>query len=66
MEKVFEIYIKTTPEQLWKAVTDSKMRAKYSFGVGTDSDQTPIYRAGCSSLMTSYARAPTASSTAVG
>src|SRR5687767_4738818 len=31
MEKVFEIYIKTTPERLWQALTDSEMRAKYSF-----------------------------------
>src|SRR2546427_2388205 len=38
MEKVFEIYIKTTPERLWEAITDSAMRAKYNFGVGTDSD----------------------------
>jgi uncharacterized protein YndB with AHSA1/START domain len=35
MEKVFEIYIKTTPERLWQAITDPKMRAKYSFGVET-------------------------------
>src|SRR6266487_3414237 len=26
MEKVFEIYIKTTPERLWQAITDSEMR----------------------------------------
>lgn len=38
---VFEIYIKTTPERLWEAITDPKMRAKYSFGVRTDSDWTP-------------------------
>jgi len=25
MEKVFEIYIKTTPERLWEAITDSEM-----------------------------------------
>jgi uncharacterized protein YndB with AHSA1/START domain/DNA-binding transcriptional ArsR family regulator len=37
---VFEIYIKTTPERLWEAITDREMRAKYSFGVGTDSDWT--------------------------
>jgi uncharacterized protein YndB with AHSA1/START domain len=37
---VFEIYIKTTPERLWEAITDSKMRAKYSFGVGTESEWT--------------------------
>jgi uncharacterized protein YndB with AHSA1/START domain/DNA-binding transcriptional ArsR family regulator len=40
MEKVFEIYIKTTPERLWQAITDKEMRAKYSFGVGVDSDWT--------------------------
>jgi uncharacterized protein YndB with AHSA1/START domain len=35
---VFEIYIKTTPERLWEAITDPEMRAKYSFGVSTTSD----------------------------
>ena len=38
MEKVFEIYIKTTPDRLWEAITDSEMRAKYTFGVGIRSD----------------------------
>ena len=38
MEKVFEIYIKTTPERLWEAIIDSEMRAKYTFGVGIRSD----------------------------
>ncbi|MFI5007461.1 MAG: SRPBCC family protein [Solirubrobacterales bacterium] len=33
MEKVFEIYIKTTPERLWKAIVDEEMRSKYSFGL---------------------------------
>src|SRR5438132_13739653 len=28
MEKVFEIYIKTTPESLWQAITDSELRRK--------------------------------------
>ena len=41
MEKVFEIYIKTTPERLWEAITDSDMRRKYSFGVGVTTDWTP-------------------------
>jgi uncharacterized protein YndB with AHSA1/START domain len=41
MEKVFEIYIKTTPERLWEAITDSEVRAKYNFGVGVRSDWTP-------------------------
>jgi uncharacterized protein YndB with AHSA1/START domain/DNA-binding transcriptional ArsR family regulator len=40
MEKVFEIYIKTTPERLWEAITDREMRAKYNFGVGVESDWT--------------------------
>ena len=35
---VFEIYIKTTPERLWEAITDRDLRARYSFGVGTESD----------------------------
>jgi len=38
MEKVFEIYIKTTPEQLWNAITDPEIRAKYQFGAGVSSD----------------------------
>src|SRR5216684_178410 len=33
MVKVFEIYIKTTPERLWEAITDPDLRAKYTFGV---------------------------------
>src|SRR5215216_2507890 len=41
MEKVFEIYIKTTPERLWEAITDSESRQKYNFGVGTNSYWTP-------------------------
>jgi uncharacterized protein YndB with AHSA1/START domain len=41
MEKVFEIYIKTTPERLWEAIIDGEMRQKYSFGVGTSSDWSP-------------------------
>ncbi|MCW3034067.1 MAG: ArsR family transcriptional regulator [Solirubrobacterales bacterium] len=41
MEKVFEIYIKTTPERLWQAITDSELRRRYTFGVGVESDWTP-------------------------
>jgi uncharacterized protein YndB with AHSA1/START domain len=41
MEKVFEIYIKTTPERLWEAITTSELRQKYNFGVGVESDWTP-------------------------
>jgi uncharacterized protein YndB with AHSA1/START domain/DNA-binding transcriptional ArsR family regulator len=40
MEKVFEIYIKTTPERLWQAITDPEMRRKYNFGVIVGSDWT--------------------------
>jgi uncharacterized protein YndB with AHSA1/START domain len=45
---VFEIYIKTTPEQLWEAITNPQQRAAYSFGVAPESDWTPgsTYRAG--------------------
>jgi uncharacterized protein YndB with AHSA1/START domain len=41
MEKVFEIYIKTTPERLWEAITSDELRRKYTFGVGITSDFTP-------------------------
>jgi len=41
MEKVFEIYIKTTPERLWEAITNEEMRRKYNFGVGVRSDWKP-------------------------
>jgi len=41
MEKVFEIYIRTTPERLWEAITDREIRAKYHFGVQVTSDWTP-------------------------
>ncbi len=41
MEKVFEIYIKTTPERLWEAITEPELRRRYSFGVGVDSEWVP-------------------------
>ena len=41
MEKVFEIYIKTTPERLWEAITDPEIRSKYTFGARVTSDWTP-------------------------
>jgi uncharacterized protein YndB with AHSA1/START domain len=41
MEKVFEIYIKTSPERLWEAITSGELRQKYTFGVGVSSDWTP-------------------------
>ena len=38
---VFEVFIKTTPERLWEAITDPEQRKRYSFGVETHSDWTP-------------------------
>jgi len=40
MEKVFEIYIKATPERVWEAITNPDLRARYSFGVRVSSDWT--------------------------
>ncbi|MGM0928217.1 MAG: ArsR/SmtB family transcription factor [Actinomycetota bacterium] len=41
MEKIFEIYIRTTPEKLWEAITDSEIRSKYTFGNRIETDWTP-------------------------
>jgi len=41
MEKVFEIYIKTTPERLWDAIVNPEIRAKYNFGAAVASEWTP-------------------------
>jgi uncharacterized protein YndB with AHSA1/START domain len=41
MEKVFEIYIRTTPERLWEAITDPDIRSKYQFGTRVASDWSP-------------------------
>ena len=41
MEKVFEIYIKATPERVWAAITDPEIRANYNFGAGMYGDWTP-------------------------
>lgn len=38
MEKIYEIYIRTTPERLWAAITDPEERAKYQFGNRIESD----------------------------
>ncbi|WP_043498634.1 ArsR/SmtB family transcription factor [Georgenia sp. SUBG003] len=40
MEKIFEIYIRTTPERLWEAITDGETRSKYQFGARVVSDWT--------------------------
>lgn len=41
MQKLYEIYIKTTPEKLWDALTNPDLRSKYNFGVRVESDWTP-------------------------
>jgi uncharacterized protein YndB with AHSA1/START domain/DNA-binding transcriptional ArsR family regulator len=48
-DRVFEIYIKTTPERLWEAITDDEQRRTYSFGVGVRSDWAPGSRIEASS-----------------
>ena len=40
MEKVFEIYIRTSPERLWEAITDGEIRGKFQFGMRVESDWT--------------------------
>ncbi len=40
MEKVYELYIKTTPDLLWRAVVDPDIRAAYNFGVRMTSEWT--------------------------
>src|ERR1700683_4192199 len=40
MEKVYEIFIKTSPERLWEAIVDPEIRAKYNFGAAVNSDWT--------------------------
>jgi uncharacterized protein YndB with AHSA1/START domain/biotin operon repressor len=41
MEKVFEIYIRTTPERLWEAITDPEIHRNYHFGTEFVTDWTP-------------------------
>ncbi len=41
MERVYEIFIKTTPERLWEAITNPEMRSKYTFGCVVTSAWTP-------------------------
>ncbi len=41
MEKVYEIYIRTTPDRLWEAITDPDIRANYNFGARVVSDWKP-------------------------
>ncbi len=37
VEKVFEIYIQTSPQRLWGAITDPEARARYQFGARVES-----------------------------
>jgi uncharacterized protein YndB with AHSA1/START domain len=41
MRKEFEIFIKTTPEKLWEAITNPDLRGQYQFGVRVESDYSP-------------------------
>jgi uncharacterized protein YndB with AHSA1/START domain/DNA-binding transcriptional ArsR family regulator len=41
VEKVFEIYIRTSPERLWQAITDPGIRERYQFGARVESTWTP-------------------------
>ena len=40
MEKVYENYIRTTPERLWESITDGEIRGKFQFGNRISSDWT--------------------------
>jgi uncharacterized protein YndB with AHSA1/START domain len=40
VEKVFEIYIRTTPERLWEAITDPDLRTRFHFGNRIESEWT--------------------------
>ena len=40
VEKVFEIYIRTSPERLWQAITDPTVRQRYQFGARVESTWT--------------------------
>ena len=41
MEKVYEIYIRTTPERLWEALTDPALKTKYQFGAEFTGEPVP-------------------------
>jgi uncharacterized protein YndB with AHSA1/START domain len=40
-EQHFEFYIRSTPEQLWHAIVDPDLQARYQFGVRMTSPWTP-------------------------
>jgi DNA-binding transcriptional ArsR family regulator len=41
VEKVFEIYIRATPERLWQAITDPGTRTRFQFGARVESSWAP-------------------------
>jgi uncharacterized protein YndB with AHSA1/START domain len=41
VEKVYELYIHTTPDRLWEAITDPEIRSKYTFGAEVHSAWAP-------------------------
>ncbi|WP_460603907.1 ArsR/SmtB family transcription factor [Jatrophihabitans fulvus] len=40
VQKMFEIWIRTTPERLWQAITDPETRRRFQFGAAVESDWT--------------------------
>lgn len=38
MEKVFEMYVKATPERVWEAITDPRTHEVFNFGVAPSTD----------------------------
>ena len=44
MEKVFEVYIRTTPERLWEAINDDRTRRVVLMGPDADDDAYPDVR----------------------
>jgi uncharacterized protein YndB with AHSA1/START domain len=40
VERVYDLYIRTTPEALWHAITDAETRSRFQFGLRISSDFT--------------------------
>ncbi len=41
LKHVYEVYIRTTPEKLWKAITDPSFTRRYFYGTSVESDWKP-------------------------
>ena len=58
--KVFRVFIRTTPEELWKAITDPEFTEKYYYGTRVDSTMAPgdafVYRTTEGGAVSSMAR----------